>query len=42
MWNVERNISEFGAESMLIIISCGLMDIEKRGDGLLVICTAWS
>jgi len=22
MWNLERNISEFGAETILIIISC--------------------
>jgi hypothetical protein len=30
---------EFEVESILIIISCGLKDIEKGGDGLQVIHT---
>jgi hypothetical protein len=30
---------EFELESILIIISCGLKGIEKRGDGLQVIHT---
>jgi hypothetical protein len=34
MWNLERNILEFEPGSILIIISRGLMDIGKRGDGL--------
>ena len=33
MWNLERNIRGFEPESVLIIISYSLMDIEKRGDG---------
>jgi hypothetical protein len=36
MWNLERNISGFEPESVLIIISCGLKDTEKGGDGLQV------
>ena len=34
MWNLERTSSEFDPESVLSIISCGLMAIEKREDGL--------
>jgi hypothetical protein len=30
IWNLERNISEFGPESILIIISFGLEDTEKE------------
>ena len=30
MWNLERNISGFEPECILIIMFCGLMDIEKR------------
>jgi hypothetical protein len=37
MQNLERNISKFEPESVLIIISCGLKPIEKRGNGLQVI-----
>ena len=32
MWNLERNIREFEPKSILTIISCNLMDIEKRYD----------
>jgi hypothetical protein len=39
MWNLERNIREFEVESILIIMFSGLMDIEKREDGLQVIHT---
>ena len=39
MWNLERNITGFEPESVLIIISCGLKDTEKGGDGLQVIHT---
>jgi len=38
--NLDRNIRGFEPESILIIISCGLMDIEKREEGLQVIHTA--
>jgi len=38
--NLDRNILGFEPESILIIISCGLMDIEKREEGLQVIHTA--
>ena len=36
MQNLERNISEFESESILIIISCGLKHIEKGKDSLQV------
>jgi hypothetical protein len=39
MWNLERNISGFEAERYLIIISCGLRDIEKKRVGLQVVYT---
>ena len=42
IWNLERNISGFEPESAFIIISCGLVDIERREDGLRVIHSAWS
>ena len=42
MWNLERNISEFAPESILIIISRGLKDIEKKNDGLHVTHTTWN
>jgi hypothetical protein len=37
--NLQRTIGEFDPRSFLIIMSCGLMDIEKEKDGLRVICT---
>jgi hypothetical protein len=40
MWNLERNIWEFELRLILIIISYGLMRIEKKKDGLQVIYTA--
>ena len=39
MQNLERNIMRVEPKSILIIISCGLMDIEKREDGLQVVYT---
>ena len=33
MWNLERNISGFELESILIIIFCGLIVIEKEKGG---------
>ena len=39
VWDLERNISGFELESMLIIMFGGLMDSEKREDGLQVVCT---
>ena len=39
MWNLERNIMGFEPKRILIIISCGLKDTEKGGDGLQVIHT---
>jgi hypothetical protein len=39
MQNLERNISGFEPESILIIISSGLTDIEKREGGLQVVYT---
>jgi len=40
MQNLARKRSGFEPESILIIISCGLMHIEKRGNGLQVTHTA--
>jgi len=37
MWNLERNILGFEPESILIIISCSLKHIEKRGNEIQVI-----
>jgi hypothetical protein len=37
--NLARNISRFEPESILIIISRGLTDIEKREGGLQVVYT---
>jgi hypothetical protein len=39
MQNLESNISGFETESILIIISSGLKDIEKREGGLQVVYT---
>jgi hypothetical protein len=39
MQNLERNILGFEPESILIIISSGLTDIEKREGGLQVVYT---
>jgi hypothetical protein len=40
MWNLARKGRGFGLESILIIISCGFMHIEKRGGGLQVVYTS--
>ena len=40
MWNLVRKGWVFEPESILIIISCGLVDIEKREAGLQVVCTS--
>jgi len=37
MWNLARNILGFGAESILIILSCCFTNIEKRGNEIQVI-----
>jgi len=42
MQNLERNIMEFEPGSILIIISRGLKDIEKKRDGLHVTHTTWN
>jgi len=39
MWNMERKGAEFEPESILIIISCSLMYIEKGKNGSQVVCT---
>jgi len=40
LWNLAHNILECGPGSILIIMSCCFMDIEKRGNGLQVTHTA--
>ncbi len=40
--DMERKGRVFDVERDIIIMSCGFMHIKKRGDGLQVICTAWS
>ena len=42
MQNLARKGSGFELRRVLIIISCGLMNIEKREDGLQVTHTEWN